>query len=39
MTAAEFLGRGDDCLEARRAALWARRRRGRLDGREAAAGS
>jgi predicted metallo-beta-lactamase superfamily hydrolase len=38
MTAAEFLGRGDECLEARRAALWARRRRGRPDGREAAAG-
>ena len=39
MTAAEYLGRGDECLEARRAALWARRRRGRPDGREAAAGT
>jgi predicted metallo-beta-lactamase superfamily hydrolase len=27
VTAAEYLGRGDECLEARRAALWARRRR------------
>ncbi len=27
VTAAEYLGRADECLEARRAALWARRRR------------
>lgn len=27
VTAAEYLGRPDECLEARRAALWARRRR------------
>jgi predicted metallo-beta-lactamase superfamily hydrolase len=27
VTAAEYLGRGDECLEAQRAALWARRRR------------
>jgi predicted metallo-beta-lactamase superfamily hydrolase len=38
VTAAEFLGRGDECLEARRAALWARRRRRPAPGREAAAG-
>jgi predicted metallo-beta-lactamase superfamily hydrolase len=38
VTAAEFLGRGDECLEARRAMLWARRRRGPAPGREAAAG-
>jgi uncharacterized protein len=38
VTAAEYLGRGDECLEARRAALWARRRRGQLEGRQAAAG-
>ncbi len=38
VTAAEYLGRGDECLEARRAMLWARRRRGPADGREAAAG-
>jgi predicted metallo-beta-lactamase superfamily hydrolase len=38
MTAAEYLGRGDECLEARRAALWARRRRRGLDDRAAAAG-
>ena len=38
VTAAEFLGRGDECLEARRAALWARRRGRRVDRGAAAAG-
>ncbi len=38
VTAAEYLGRRDECLEARRAALWARRRRERSDAREAAGG-
>ena len=38
MTAAEYLRRGDECLEARRAALWARRRRGGSGTREASAG-
>jgi hypothetical protein len=38
VTAAEFVGRRDECLEARRAALWARRRRGRPDAREATGG-
>lgn len=36
VTAAQFLGRRDECLEARRAALWAQRRRHRPDTREAA---
>jgi len=38
VTAAEFVGRRDECLEARRAALWARRRRGRPDARDATGG-
>jgi predicted metallo-beta-lactamase superfamily hydrolase len=38
VTAAGYLGRHDECLEARRAALWARRRRERADAREAAGG-
>jgi predicted metallo-beta-lactamase superfamily hydrolase len=38
MTAAEYVGRPDECLEARRAALWARRRRGRPGTREATGG-
>jgi predicted metallo-beta-lactamase superfamily hydrolase len=38
MTAAEYLGRGDECLEARRAALWARRRGRQPDTRASAAG-
>ena len=38
VTAAEYLGRGDECLEARRAALWARRRRGGPGARETATG-
>jgi predicted metallo-beta-lactamase superfamily hydrolase len=38
MTAAEYLGRRDECLEAHRAALWARRRRDRPEVREAAGG-
>jgi hypothetical protein len=37
VTAAEYLGRADECLEARRAALWARRRR--AGTRHAAGGS
>ncbi|HEY7601105.1 MAG TPA: hypothetical protein VIB60_01230 [Methylomirabilota bacterium] len=37
VTAAEYVGRGDECLEARRAALWARRRRGGPGARETAA--
>lgn len=37
VTAAEYLGRPDECLEARRAALWARRRR--VGPHEAAGGS
>jgi predicted metallo-beta-lactamase superfamily hydrolase len=36
VTVAGYLGRRDECLEARRAALWARRRRGDVDSREAA---
>jgi predicted metallo-beta-lactamase superfamily hydrolase len=35
VTAAQYLGRRDECLEALRAALWARRRRDRADAREA----
>ena len=35
VTAAEYLGRRDECLEAWRAALWARRRRERSDARDA----
>jgi hypothetical protein len=38
VTAAEYLGRRDECLEAWRAALWARRRRERPDTREATGG-
>jgi predicted metallo-beta-lactamase superfamily hydrolase len=38
VTVAGYLGRRDECLEARRAALWARRRRGGADAREAAGG-
>jgi uncharacterized protein len=38
VTAAQYLGRRDECLEARRAALWARHRRARLDAGEAAGG-
>ena len=38
VTAAEYLGRRDECLEAWRAALWARRRRGRSDVRDATGG-
>lgn len=38
VTAAEFLGQRDECLEAYRAVLWARRR-GRPGSREAAAGT
>src|SRR5262245_60833023 len=38
VTAAEFVGRRDECLEARRAALWARHRRARPDAREATGG-
>jgi hypothetical protein len=38
VTAAEYLGRGDECLEARRAALWARRRRAGPSAPGAAAG-
>ena len=38
MTAAQYLGRPDECLEARRPALWARRRRNRPDAREASGG-
>jgi hypothetical protein len=37
VTAAEYLGRGDACLEARRAALWARRRGAGPHARAAAA--
>jgi predicted metallo-beta-lactamase superfamily hydrolase len=36
VTAAGYLGRPDECLEAWRATLWARRRRERPDAREAA---
>jgi predicted metallo-beta-lactamase superfamily hydrolase len=39
VTAAEYLGRRDECLEARRAALWARRRRERPDARGATTGA
>jgi predicted metallo-beta-lactamase superfamily hydrolase len=38
VTAAGYLGRQDDCFEARRGALWARRGRNRADTREAAGG-
>jgi predicted metallo-beta-lactamase superfamily hydrolase len=38
VTAAEYLGRRDECLEARRAALWARRRRDQPGTPEAATG-
>jgi predicted metallo-beta-lactamase superfamily hydrolase len=38
VTAAEYVGRRDECLEARRAALWTRRRRARPDTRDAAGG-
>ena len=38
VTAAEYIGRINECLEARRAALWARRRQGRVDAREATGG-
>jgi predicted metallo-beta-lactamase superfamily hydrolase len=38
VTAAEYLGRRDECLEAWRAALWARRRRERSDVRDATGG-
>jgi uncharacterized protein len=38
VTAAEYVGRRDECLEARRAALWARRRRAQPDAREATGG-
>jgi predicted metallo-beta-lactamase superfamily hydrolase len=38
VTAAEYVGRRDDCLEAQRAALWARRRRDRPGTREATGG-
>jgi predicted metallo-beta-lactamase superfamily hydrolase len=38
VTAAEYVGRRDECLEARRAALWARRRRARPDAHEATGG-
>ena len=38
VTAAECLGRRDECLEAWRAALWARRRRERSDVRDATGG-
>jgi predicted metallo-beta-lactamase superfamily hydrolase len=38
VTAAEYIGRPDECLEARRAALWARHRRGGAGARESATG-
>lgn len=38
VTAAEYIGRVNECLEAWRAALWARRRQGRTDAREATGG-
>jgi predicted metallo-beta-lactamase superfamily hydrolase len=38
VTAAGYLGRPDECLEARRPALWARYRRERPDAHEAAGG-
>ena len=38
VTAAGYLGRPDECLEARRPALWARHRRERPDAHEAAGG-
>lgn len=38
VTAAEYLGRRNECLEAWRASLWARRRRDRPDAREATGG-
>jgi predicted metallo-beta-lactamase superfamily hydrolase len=38
VTAAEYLGRRDECLESWRAASWARRGRDRRDAREAAGG-
>jgi uncharacterized protein len=38
VTAAEYIGKLNECLEARRAALWARRRQGRTGTREAYGG-